>query len=185
MNRTTDGVNSEKRSVLSNAGKDAFHSVPLFSRSHAAAFHVLSCDPSSHVQEVRDAVECVPTWFVALIRVQCLGGSFSMNRTTDDLNSEKRSVLPSAGKDAFHSVPLLPRSHALAFHVLSCDPPSHVQEVRDAVECVPTGFMATIRRPIVGGCPWRSTAQLTELNSEKRPVFSNTVQCLREIVLFF
>jgi hypothetical protein len=72
MNRTTDDLNFEKRPILPSAGKDAFHSVPLFLRSHALAFHDLSCDLSSRLEEVRDAVECVPTKFMALIRGQCL-----------------------------------------------------------------------------------------------------------------
>jgi hypothetical protein len=68
-----------------------------------------------------------------------------MHRTADDFSSGKRPELSSAGKDAFHSVLLFPWSDALGFHVLSCEPSSHLQEVRDAVECVPTRFMVRIR----------------------------------------
>jgi hypothetical protein len=79
-----------------------------------------------------------------------------MNRTTDDLNWEKRTVLSSAGKDAFHSVLLFSWSHALGFHVLSCEPSSHLQEVRDAVECVPTRFMVTIRLHFLKVCTFHA-----------------------------
>jgi hypothetical protein len=77
MKRPPGGLNPEKRPVLSSAGKDAFHSVPLFPRRHALAFHGVSCDPSSHLEEVRDAVECVLTRFMAPIRVQFKGSPFS------------------------------------------------------------------------------------------------------------
>jgi hypothetical protein len=72
MSRRTGDLKSEKRPVLPDAGKDAFHSVPLFSCSDALGFHALSYDLSSYRQEVRDAVECVPTRFMAPIRVQSL-----------------------------------------------------------------------------------------------------------------
>jgi dipeptidyl aminopeptidase/acylaminoacyl peptidase len=58
-----------------------------------------------------------------------------------------RPVLSSAGKDAFHSVPLFPRGHALAFYALSGDPSSHLQEVRDAVGMRPYQVHGTDSRP--------------------------------------
>jgi hypothetical protein len=116
-------IELRKHLLFRDAGKDAFHSVPLFprrdfsttkrrndERRSAPAFLVLSCDPSSHLQEVRDAVECVPTRLMPLIRVNRwrLPLPMPMQRITDGANSEKRPVLASAGKDAFHSVPLFP-----------------------------------------------------------------------------
>jgi hypothetical protein len=59
---------------------------------------------------VRDGARTSAVSFVTRVRF-----SVSMKRTTDELNSEKPLVLSSAGKDAFHSVPLFSSQRCACF----------------------------------------------------------------------